>query len=213
MATEDTREKLLDTAEVLFGQHGFARVSVRQITREAGANVASVNYHFGSREGLLKAVFERRILPLNDERIRLLDAEEAAAGAGPLPLEALLRVFVAPTFRMTREHPAFMRFMGRMHLEPLQLESIFLRTGRFPELIERLKTATLKALPDVSIGELWWGWSFMVGGLIHTWTKGMEIEALSGGEATYESDETVSNRLVRFAAAGLRALAEQGGGE
>src|ERR1043166_6329556 len=69
-----TRESLLDAAEALFTEHGIQAASLRAITQKAGANLAAVHYHFGSKEGLVKAVFSRRLKPLNQERLRLLEA-------------------------------------------------------------------------------------------------------------------------------------------
>ena len=62
MATAgNTKDRILDVAETLFADNGFAATSLRDITREAGVNIAAVNYHFGSKDGLLGAVLERRI--------------------------------------------------------------------------------------------------------------------------------------------------------
>ena len=54
----DTRRRLLDTAAQLFSQRGFKNVTVRDLCDEANANVAAVNYHFGSKDGLYLAVVE-----------------------------------------------------------------------------------------------------------------------------------------------------------
>ena len=75
--THDTRDRLLDTAERLFAERGVDATSLRHITTEAEANLASVNYHFGSKEALFRQIFARRIGPINEERLRLLDACEA----------------------------------------------------------------------------------------------------------------------------------------
>ena len=53
-AGEATRQRLLDAAERLFAQSGYASVSVRAVTGKARQNVAAVNYHFGSKDGLLE---------------------------------------------------------------------------------------------------------------------------------------------------------------
>jgi AcrR family transcriptional regulator len=195
----------MDAAERLFGEQGFARVSLREITREAGANVAAVNYHFGSRDRLVDAVFARRLAPLNVERMRLLDLAQDAAGDAPPTLEAILRCFIGPTFRFSRRHPEFMRLMSRLHIESSNFVQSFLETGRFPELIAKMREMLVRVLPDCAVSDLWWGMSFVVGAMIHTWAKGREIEMISQGEAEYGSDEETIDRLVRFAAAGLRA--------
>ncbi|MGO4839574.1 TetR/AcrR family transcriptional regulator, partial [Rhizobiaceae sp. 2RAB30] len=70
----DTRERLMDVAERLFAELGYSNVSTRNIADEANANSAAVHYHFGSKDGLLDAVFRRRLDPLNRERIDRIDA-------------------------------------------------------------------------------------------------------------------------------------------
>lgn len=82
MAGLDTKERILDAAERLFAQHSYAGVSLRTITAEAGVNLAAVNYHFGSKDALLQAVFLRRAKDLNRERLRLLAEVEENAGDG-----------------------------------------------------------------------------------------------------------------------------------
>src|SRR5215472_3794191 len=91
----NTKTKILNTAERLFAHHGVEATSLRAITAEAGVNLAAVNYHFQSKEALLHAVIARRLDPINQRRLAMLDACEGAAGDGPLPpaqvLDALLR--------------------------------------------------------------------------------------------------------------------------
>src|SRR3989442_13609471 len=64
-----TRERLLEAAERLFAERGFRATSVRALTSEAGCNVASVNYHFGGKEGLYREMFRRRLVALREQRI------------------------------------------------------------------------------------------------------------------------------------------------
>ena len=92
MATEATRERILDAAEELFSENGFDATSVRAITAKAGVHLAAMNYHFGSKDALIQAVFQRRVEPMNRERIRPLDEAEAAAGARGPELESILEV-------------------------------------------------------------------------------------------------------------------------
>jgi AcrR family transcriptional regulator len=74
-----TRERLLDAAERLFAAHGVNAVSLREIVRESGArNVTALQYHFGDRSGLLRAVLERHHRDVEIARHALLDTYEAA---------------------------------------------------------------------------------------------------------------------------------------
>src|ERR1044071_5498720 len=91
-----TREGLLDAAESLFSELGIQAASLRAITQRAGANLAAVHSHFGSKQGLVRAVFKRRLEPLNRERLELLAASERKGG----DVEEVLRALVAPLLRM-----------------------------------------------------------------------------------------------------------------
>jgi len=77
----DTKQKILDTAENLFGAKGYDATSLRHIITEAGVNLAAIHYHFGSKEELLDQLIVRRAGPVNEKRIALLDQIEAEAGA------------------------------------------------------------------------------------------------------------------------------------
>jgi AcrR family transcriptional regulator len=162
-----------------------------------------VNYHFGSKEGLLRAVFLRRFDPLNAQRLRQLDAAEDAAGAEGPSLEQILHAFIAPTVPMCRAHPEFMKFVGRMHLEPDQFQWDLLREGSFAELVRRFQSALIERLPRVSLADLWWRMTFTIGALVHAWTCWDQMELMSGGAVSYDGDERLVERLVSFAAAGL----------
>ena len=73
----DTKTKILDAAEKLFGNKGFDATSLRDITAGADVNLAAVNYHFQTKESLIDAVIARRLEPVNRRRLEML----AAAGA------------------------------------------------------------------------------------------------------------------------------------
>jgi AcrR family transcriptional regulator len=74
----ETSQRILDAAELLFVEHGFAGTSMRQITSAAGVNIAAVNYYFGSKDGLFQAVFERRAEPFAQLSTRKIDELTAA---------------------------------------------------------------------------------------------------------------------------------------
>ncbi|MEM9290066.1 MAG: TetR/AcrR family transcriptional regulator [Acidobacteriota bacterium] len=99
-STQQTRDSLLDAAEFLFAEKGIQATSLRAVTRRAGANLAAVNYHFGSKDGLVREVFRRRLEPVNQERLRLLNLAEEAAEGSELELEEVLSAFFLPVLRL-----------------------------------------------------------------------------------------------------------------
>src|SRR5690242_16020319 len=93
----DTRERLLNAAERLFAERGFNGVSTRMITEEADANSAAMHYHFGTKAALIRAVFERRLGPINEQRERLM--AEALENTPPDPAR-VLTAFIGPTLAL-----------------------------------------------------------------------------------------------------------------
>ena len=77
MAQSETVERILDAAEQLFAERGFAETSLRLITSKAGVNLAAVNYHFGSKKALIQAVFSRFLGPFCASLKRELERRQA----------------------------------------------------------------------------------------------------------------------------------------
>ncbi len=122
MDQQDTKTLILDAAESLFGEHGFDGTSLRKLTGVAGVNLAAVNYHFRSKEGLLDALFDRRLEPMNLQRLDLLDEVQQQSGDQPWPLEKVLHALLWPPLNLWHDHETggarFMRLLGRIHSEP-----------------------------------------------------------------------------------------------
>lgn len=118
---ESTRERLLNIAEQRFGEGGYEGTSLRAITVAAAANIAAVNYHFGSKEALLRAAVARAMAPVNTERRRRLDQLEAK---GDPTAEQLIRAFIEPgldlVLRRGERGPVVARFIGRVAFDPSQ---------------------------------------------------------------------------------------------
>src|ERR1700685_1814561 len=115
----DTKSRILDAAENLFGNKGFDATSLRDITAEADVNLAAVNYHFQSKESLIDAVIARRIEPVNRRRMEMLEA------AGPNPsVEQILTAFLAPV--LDQNLAVVVPLLGRMMSDPTQfVERVF----------------------------------------------------------------------------------------
>ena len=183
-------------AERLFAEKGLDGASTREITDAAGVNLASVNYYFGSKEGLISAVFHRHFNPLNEERLAMLDSVEQAAGNGPPALEAVLEAFIRPA--VTREHNSrFTLLMGRCMSEPARYVEAHIRP-HFESMMQRFDASLARALPDRSRDEIFWKMIFTIGALHHVvpiWSK----VAIPGEAVQLHDAEGIIHRLVSYA--------------
>lgn len=203
---------MLDAAEQLFAERGFDVVSVRDISGRAKANVAAVNYHFGSREELVRLVIYRYATSLGEERLARLEAvEKKWAGKTP-PLEEVIEAFVRPLSGIARKtdlaEPVFHMLVGRILALP---GDVFPRETELltQNAVKRFIRVLAKALPSVSNEELTWRTHFVTGGLIHLLIRQEEPQTFSSPAAGSPTMEAILGRFIRFATAGLREGVEQ----
>ena len=199
----DTKHRILEVAEHLFGDQGLERVSVREITEAAEVNLAAVNYHFGSKEELIEAVFQRRIAPLNQARLSALDQVERAAGEKAPRVEDVLRAFILPAVACasSNESEAFSKLLGRCLAETRPEVEAFLRK-QFAPLLARFEAAFMKALPHLSREDVFWRMKFTFGSL-HHWLLTRRKFVPPCAEGT--SVEAQVEKLIAFTTAGFQA--------
>lgn len=201
-----TRDRLLDAAETLFAQRGLEGASMRSITTLANANLAAVNYHFGSKEGLLRALLANRVKPINEQRLARLERLEAE---GELSLEAVLEAFIAPPLDpQLRPNDSFLQIMTRIHhsTDPVAVEVI---NEVFGPVAERYFAVFHQLLPAIPKPILLQRMQFVIGAMLHSlFSKvGLNYPMNSTFEdgAMPELDEQAYLReFVNFCAAGLR---------
>ena len=217
----DTRERILDVAEHEFMSHGYEGTSMRMITSRAEVNLAAINYHFGSKEGLLREVFRRRLAWLNSERLAVLDALEEQANGAPLKPSQILEAFFGTLLRIGEDEArggmTFLRLLGRTLTDPSEFIRAFFAT-EYTDVIDRYKLALFRALPDVPKAEIVWRLHFMLGAVSYAIAgtdilkviTGHELSDISGQETAGASDnrseaKRLSQRLMPFLLGGLRA--------
>lgn len=201
----DTKSRILDIAEELFGDQGVERVSIRDITEAAEVNLAAVNYHFGSKEDLIEAVFERRLAPLNEARLAALNEVERGAGGKAPQVEEVLAAFIRPTLvccvAPSMGGGAFAKLLGRSLAETRPEVEAFLRK-QFAPLAARFESAFLKALPHLTREEIFWRMKFTFGALHHWLLTRNKFLPPCAEKTTFEEQTT---KLIKFTAAGFRA--------
>jgi AcrR family transcriptional regulator len=204
----ETKVRILDAAERLFAQQGLD-VSIRQITDDAGVNLAAVNYHFQSKEALIDAVIARRFEPVTERRFEMLNQLEAAAGSGPLSLEGVLEAFLAPVLAPNRPGLDHLKpLMGRMYSMPPEFIKRLFQTHLAP-VAARFSAALAHAVPGLPESECIWRLYFVGGAMVHVINWSGVIPALSNGRADPSDTNALLARLIAFAAAGFRAPVPQ----
>jgi AcrR family transcriptional regulator len=202
----DTKSRILDAAEQLLSERGFAAASLRAVTAAAGVNLGAVNYHFRTKEALIQAVFARRLHPINRQRLALLDACETKACGKAVPLPDLLRAFLDPLLAPDHDARRFLSLMGRMYSEPeLNFQRLF--QVELDATVQRFLAAFRRSLPDLSPEDLFWRLFFTIGAMAHALAAGSLLSLISGGASNPTDMEDALRRLVHFAGAGLRAPA------
>ncbi len=208
---ESTRERLLNIAEQRFGEGGYEGTSLRAITVAAAANIAAVNYHFGSKEALLRAAVARAMAPVNTERRRRLDQLETK---GPSSAEQLIRAFIEPgldlVLRRGERGPVVARFIGRVAFDPSRrIRELY--AAESDPVEARYLAALQAALPRAAPESVAFGFVNMLGLLaLHqsqalSRAPGPEAPSIEAGEDPGKLAENLIAFLVAAFDRGLRA--------
>lgn len=209
MAQSETVERILDAAELLFAEKGFAETSLRLITSKAGVNLAAVNYHFGSKKALIQAVFSRFLGPYCASLERELDRRQAQRPARTATLEELLEMLVEQALavkpRSGDDLSIFMRLLGlafsqsQGHLRRY-LEDMYGRVFR------RYMLLVHEAAPKLPPIELFWRVHFMLGAAAFSMSGIKALRAIAENDFGVDTSiEQVMRLMVPFLAAGMRS--------
>ncbi|MDN3554913.1 TetR/AcrR family transcriptional regulator [Halomonas maura] len=200
MAQPDTVTRILDTAEVLFAERGFAETSLRNITSKAKVNLAAVNYHFGSKKSLIQAVFARYLDPFTARFHTALDELEARhPGEGDeIPLEELLETMARTVLEVPAERNSLKVFMRLLGLAYSQAQGHLRRyiQDEYGSVFTRFTELVRRATPDLPDAERFWRLHFMLGTVIFTLSG---LDALRDiAEKDYDEHITVRDLVRRL---------------
>lgn len=205
-----TRERLLDAAEKLFSERGFSSTSVRDITNEAGCNVASVNYYFGSKEELYAALFRDRMK--KQRELRLSGLARGFEEAGPRPtIEQVLSVFVnafmAPLVDPQHGERLLLLFAREMIDRQLSV-SIFLEEMVNPTA-EVMVDALRRAVPNIDPRVARLSMNSVVSQIVQAVHMDRLFSAASPEQATFFSPSRMAEHIIKFSAGGIRAYIDE----
>jgi AcrR family transcriptional regulator len=204
MASDHTRTAILNAAERLYADRGFADVTLRDIVAAADVNLAAVNYHFGSKDELIAELYVTRSLATNRERLNELKAAELAGG-GRAGIDAVVRALVGPPLRgclgPNRQRSDAARFMIRASIE--SVPAIRKIRNREIDHLRRFAAAMRRSLPDHGDVDIYWGLHFALAMAHQTIRDGERLTKLSEGSCDLDDVAGIIERIVAVSVVAL----------
>jgi AcrR family transcriptional regulator len=207
----DTKEKILDVAERLFAEHGFPATTLRDITAEAGVNLAAVNYHFRSKEALLSAVLQRRLGPVNARRLELLEQAHQNSHGGKLALEDVIRAFIQPVYEARGagiELGNFARLMARVATDQGDWAISAMRE-QMQGTVTRFLPLLSEAMDAGDPMTVAMAMQLTLGAMAHSMKRSPSLTNMVGADASLLPPAEHLEQLICYTVAGMRALAER----
>ena len=199
-----TKERLLVVAGELFADRGFDSVSLRMITDRANVNLASVNYHFGSKEELIGAVVDDIVRPVNERRLSLLSLIDYTTQD---PIRKIIHSFIDPVFDLSdsgNDDNKYYKLISRcIASRDERVSSIIIK--QFPEVLAQFVSALTKALPSINSNSAHLKIMFMAGALAHSLFHYENLLLISEGRFDLNSTEVLKSELVSFLLTGMNA--------
>jgi AcrR family transcriptional regulator len=202
-----TKTKILDAAEVLFADKGFNGTSLREITGQAEVNLAAVNYHFGSKKELIKAVMSRymnELSPRLESSLNTLCIEEVQP-----TLIDVFSAFLKPLLHLNsfkdNGTSIFLQLLGRGYTDSQGFLRWFLTT-QYPGVITSFTQAVHKAYPELSAEEMFWRLHFTMGTIVFTMSSSDALIDIAQNDFDRHVDIAgVIKQVIPYVAAGVGA--------
>lgn len=196
--SERTRERILRAAERLFAEHGYDGVSVRDIGAAAKVQIALISYYFKNKEGLYRAVFQRRIEPVSAQRRAAL--QQLLARKKPPPtiadvLDALARPWVELRDKRGGQH--YTRLIAREVGDPNEARRGIVKDMLDP-IAEEFIAAMEKVLPGRPRADNHWAYHFFIGALLLVLVNPERTLRLSGKLCDMSDGPAVLDHIVGF---------------
>jgi len=203
-AAASAPDRILQEAERVFASFGYDGASMRQIADAAGVPVALLSYHFGSKDGLYRAVFYRRVPAIVEQRLAGLSIAMSEADLDRR-LELVVKAMVMPMLRLRArdKDPSLGRLLAHETTDP-NCESRGIIRDMIDPIAQKLLAALASALPGRSARDIRWAYQFMLGALVFVMADNGRIARLSGGLCRPEDEEGAVAHMVAFLTGGLR---------
>jgi len=213
---EITHTRFLMSAERLFCVHGYEGTKIRAIATLSNANLGMLSHYWGSKRALFREVFERRLRPIHEERMRRFRLIERAQKAGrPVSLVDVLKAQIEPAFILpgtsSADAQALRLLLGRALTDPSP-DVVKVMGEIFTESANVFFTLLKTASPDIDHSEFYWRANCVVGAFAFAESYTERLTLFIDEDLSDIDWAAASNYVVRFLAAGMRAPAATSNG-
>jgi len=193
-------EGILDAAEVLFAEQGYAGTTLRQVAEKLDANAAMIAYYFKNKDNLFREVFTRRGHAISDDRMKRLAALKAR---GDYDLRDLVAAFIEPAADLFHDAQgrAFLRLHARMHMEPADL-SFELRRIVYNESTRAYANAFAELLPQMPLRDVYQRVTLLIGAYLYAFSGTSRLDELLI-EGNDDSIKGLLESTIAFGTAGM----------
>lgn len=209
-SNKKVRDRLLDSAEELFCEHGFSGTSIRDIAASADCNIASVNYYFGGKEKLYREVWRRYLITMRDIRITSIN-NAMSQNDGKPELEDLLRSFaegfIGPLVDESKTR-RFCKLMAREMVDQYLPINMFLDDVISPTL-SAMHSALIRICPGLDESKVMFIVISIVGQLLHVLHLKTIFQQMEQAELLKFDLAQAIEHVVEFSAAGIQIYVEE----
>ena len=206
--SENTRNRLIRSAEHLFANRGFGGLTIREVARRSETNLASAHYHFGSKEAMVLEMLSSRIKPINQKRLLYLQNARKDSGGKPLKTIEIFKALIVPIgeeiSKSSHSRKTLALLVARSFTEP---ESFIqkMHSRFFGELCETFILELRKAHPQAKELDIYWNLHFAISSMLGALAQHRRLHDFSGGRCDDDNAEDMIHRLLIFVTNGFEA--------
>jgi AcrR family transcriptional regulator len=207
---EASIERILDAAEELFAEYGYHGFTLKDVAARVGVSSTLIHYHFSGKESIFEAVWARKVPASTQNRLDALRRYAEEAG-DDVTVEGALTAWIEPDLLLHLGDRDYWAAIGKISAQANsaagwgadKMTSYFNPVGL--ALIDLLK----KAMPDSDERAIFWGFHFLSGAMTHNMARTGRLDELSHGLCSSDDFASIRKHMVRFMAAGFKAICEE----
>ena len=204
--SQATRKRLIDATARLFAQNGYNGLTLRSVAREANANLAAANYHFGSKDAMVLEMLRERVQPINARRLELLELAKREKEGQPLEAHEIFHSLIFPIgeeiSRSTQSRCSLAQLVARTFTEPARfIERMHQRF--FSQIAEIYFRELSLAYPLAPSHEIYWHLHLAISSMLGALAQHRRLDAFTQGVCSEEQGEEMIGRLIQFVTHGF----------